>query len=289
MTVIYLDTLFFLNAVMDYLLLLCSARLAGEQLHRPRMALGAAFGGAYAAAAVLPGMEFLLQPVFKVGSAVLMVVVGLGASRRLLRQAVIFFALACAFGGGVLAVSLFGGTGLSLGGGLVYSGMDIKIVLLSAAGCYVVLTLALNRMGRHTAAAGELVRARLRLVDREVSFTVLVDTGNTLTDPVSGRPVMVADADAVATLFPQGEGPGREELTAPAQALGRLNKGRLRGRFRLLPYRAVGVECGLLLTVRLDNVRLGEQDRGPMLVALSPTPVSDGGSYRALVGSTSGK
>lgn len=289
MTVIYLDTLFFLNAVMDYLLLLCSARLAGEQLHRLRMALGAAFGGVYAAAAVLPGMEFLLQPVFKLGTAVLMVVVGLGASRRLLRQAVIFFALACAFGGGVLAVSLFGGTGLSLGGGLVYSGMDIKIVLLSAAGCYVVLTLALNRMGRHTAAAGELVRARLRLIDREVSFTVLVDTGNTLTDPVSGRPVMVADADAVATLFPQGEGPGREELTAPAQALGRLNKGRLRGRFRLLPYRAVGVECGLLLTVRLDNVRLGEQDRGPMLVALSPTPVSDGGSYRALVGSTSGK
>lgn len=289
MTVIYLDTLFFLNAVMDYLLLLCSARLAGEQLHRLRMALGAAFGGAYAAAAVLPGMEFLLQPVFKLGAAVLMVVVGLGASRRLLRQAVIFFALACAFGGGVLAVSLFGGTGLSLGGGLVYSGMDIKIVLLSAAGCYVVLTLALNRMGRHTAAAGELVRAQLRLADREVAFTALVDTGNTLADPVSGRPVMVADADAVATLFPRGEGPGREELTAPAQVLGRLNTGRFRGRFRLLPYRAVGVECGLLLTVRLDNVRLGEQDRGPMLVALSPTPVSDGGSYRALVGSTSGK
>ena len=135
MTVIYLDTLFFLNALMDYLLLLCSARIAGEELHRLRIALGALLGGAYAAAAVLPGMEFLLQPVFKAGSAVLMVVVGLGASRRLLRQAVIFFALACAFGGGVLAVSLFGGTGLSLGGGLVYSGMDIKIVLLSAAGC----------------------------------------------------------------------------------------------------------------------------------------------------------
>ena len=289
MTVIYLDTLFFLNALMDYLLLLCSARIAGEELHRLRIALGALLGGAYAAAAVLPGMEFLLQPVFKAGSAVLMVVVGLGASRRLLRQAVIFFALACAFGGGVLAVSLFGGTGLSLGGGLVYSGMDIKIVLLSAAGCYVVLTLALNRAGRHTAAAGELVRARLRLIDKEVSFTAFVDTGNTLTDPVSGRPVMVADGDAVATLFPQGEGPGREELTAPAQALGRLNTGRFRGRFRLLPYRAVGVECGLLLAVRLDNVRLEEQDRGPMLVALSPTPVSDGGSYRALVGSTSGK
>lgn len=289
MMVIYLDTLFLLNTIMDYLLLLCSARIAGEELHRVRMALGALLGGIYAAAAVLPGMDFLLQPVCKVGAAVLMVVVGLGSSRRLLRQTVIFFALACAFAGGVLATGLFGGTGMSLRGGMIYSGMDIKIVLLSAAGCYVIFTLALSRLGRHTAAAGELVHADLKLLDREISITALVDTGNTLSDPVSGRPVMVADSDAVASLFSKGEAPGREELNAPDQALERLNVGRWRGRLRLIPYRAVGVECGLLLAVRLDNVRLNGQDRGPMLVALSPTPVSDGGGYRALVGSISGK
>lgn len=289
MTVIYLDTLFLLNAIVDYLLLLCSARLAGEELHRLRMGLGAVLGGAYAAAVVLPGMHFLLHPVCKAGSAVLMVVVGLGASRRLLRQTVIFFALSCAFGGGVLAISLLGGQGLSLGSSLVYSDMDIKIVLLSAAGCYALFTLALSRVGRHTCAAGELVHTQLRLFDREVSFTALIDTGNTLTDPVSGRAVMVAEADSVMALFPQGCAPGKEELNAPAQALGRLNAGRCRGRFRLLPYRAVGVECGLLLAVRLDNVHLNGMDRGPMLVALSPTPVSDGGGYRALVGGITGK
>lgn len=289
MTVVYLDTLFFLNAVMDYLLLLCSARLAGEELHRPRMILGALFGGAYAAATVLPGMGFLMRPLFKAGAAVLMVVAGLGGSRRLLRQTVIFFALACAFGGGVLAVSLFGGAGLSLGGGLVYSGMDMKIVLLSAAGCYVVFTLGLARTGKHIAAAGELVRAQVRLADREVSFTALVDTGNTLTDPVFGREVMVADGAALVSLFPRGKGPDEQALSAPAQALDRLNTGQFRGRFRLLPYRAVGVECGLLLAVRPDSVCLEGRERGPMLVAFSPTPVSDGGSYRALVGSTCGK
>lgn len=289
MTVIYLDTLFFLNAVMDYLLLLCSARIAGEELHRPRMVLGALCGGAYAAAAVLPGMGFLLKPVFQIGAAILMVVAGLGGSRRLLRQTVIFFALACAFGGGVLAVGLLGRTGLSLGGGLVYSGMDIKIVLLSAAGCYVLFTLGLARMGKHIAASGELVRAKVCLGDKEVCFTALVDTGNTLTDPVSGRSVMVVDGTALLALFPKGEGPDERALTEPAQALNRLNSGRFRGRFRLLPYRTVGVECGLLLAVRPDSVRLEGQEHGPMLVAISPTPVSDGGGYRALVGSTFGK
>lgn len=289
LTVVYLDTLFLLNSVMDYLLLLCSARIAGEPLYRLRMAFGAVLGGAYAAATVLPGLEFLLHPLCKVCAAVLMVVVGLGKSGRLLRQTVIFFALACAFGGGVLAVSLLGGRGMSLGGGVIYSGMDIKIVLLSAAGCYALFTLALNRVGRHTAAAGELLPVRLCLFDREITLIALVDTGNTLSDPVSGRPVMVAEADSVARLFPKGILPSAEELNDPARLVERLNSGSWKGRFRLLPYRAVGVDCGLLLAVRMDRVQAGGADRGPMLVALSPTPVSDGGSYRALVGGISGK
>ena len=50
MTVIYVDTLFLLNALVDYLLLLAAARLAGEPLRRVRFALGAVLGGGYAVA-----------------------------------------------------------------------------------------------------------------------------------------------------------------------------------------------------------------------------------------------
>lgn len=246
-------------------------------------------GGLYAAAAVLPGMEFLLHPVCKIGSAVLMVLVGLGASRRLFRQSVIFFALSCAFGGGVLAIGLLGGRGLSLGGGLVYSGMDIKIALLSAAGCYVLFALALSRVGRHTVGNGELVPIQIKAIDKEIRLTALVDTGNTLTDPLSGKRVVVADAHRLSDLFERGEGPRWEELRTPDGALGRLNTGRWRGRFRLLPYRAVGVECGILLAVRVDSLFVNGKDEGSVLVAFSPTPVSDGGGYGALIGAISGK
>lgn len=282
-TTVYLDTLFALNALMDYLLLVCSARLAGEPLHRGRMALAAALGGAYAAAAVLPGMAWLTAPVCKLGAAVLLSAVGLGASRRLLRQTVIFLAVSCAFAGGVLAVSLLGGRGLALGHGIVCTGTDLKIVLLSSAICYALFTAVLRRAARHSALRGEVVRATLRFHGREVSLPTLVDTGNTLTDPVSGRPAIVVDAPAVAPLL-DGDAPDLRELTAPAQALSRLNAGRWRGRFTLLPYRAVGVEHGLLLALRLDGASVDGRERGALLAALSPTPVSDGGAYRALVG-----
>ena len=283
MTVIYVDTLFLLNATVDYLLLLAAARLAGEPLARLRFLLGAALGGLYAVAIFLPGLSFLARPPCRLAAAVLMVLAAFWKSRRLLRQVVIFLALSCAFGGGVLAIGLLGGRGLTLSNGVLYSGMDLKIVLLSAAGCYGALTLLFQRTGRHTAAAGELRPVRLTLGERQVSLIALVDTGNTLTDPATGRPVLVAEADCVEELLPPGIRPSPADLRDPAGTLERLEDP-WRRRFRLLPYRSVGVDRGLLLAVRVDQVQVGEEDRGPMLTALSPTPVSDGGGYRALLG-----
>ena len=56
-------------------------------------------------------------------------------------------------------------------------------------------------------------------------------------------------------------------------------------RLQLLPYRAVGVECGMLLALRVERAEYGKRAYRNCLTALSPTPVSDGGGYCALIGS----
>lgn len=284
MTIIYVDTLFLLNALVDYLLLLAAARLAGEPLRRGRFALGAALGGLYAVAIFLPGLAFLGRPLCRIASAALMMLVSYGGSRRLLRQGLLFVVLTCAFGGGVVAIGLLGGTGLTLGNGVFYSTLDLKVVLLSAAVCYGVLTLVFQRLARHSASDGELVDIKLFLGDRSLSLTALTDTGNTLTDPASGHPVVVAEGGRAGPLFPKEHCPSSADLRDPATALPRLGTGTWRGRFRLLPYRSVGVDRGLLLAVRADGLELNGKGQGPVLVALSPTPVSDGGGYQALIG-----
>ena len=205
MTVIYLDELFLLNFVVDYLLLLAAGRLCGEVLRRGWLALGAAVGAGYAAAAFLPGMGFLLHPLCKLAAAVLALLAGYGRSRHLLRVGLVFFAVSAAFGGGIFALQLLGGQGLTLRSGILYSAMDLRLILLSAAGCYVVVTFVLQRTARHTAARRELAPVLLTLEGRRVALTALVDTGNTLTDPATGRPVMVAEGEKVAGLFPAGQ------------------------------------------------------------------------------------
>lgn len=280
-TVIYVDTLFLLNALVDYLLLLGAARLAGERLRRLRFTMGAVLGGGYAVAIFLPGGAFLQRLPCRLAVLALMSVAAYGGSRRLLRQSLLFLALSCALGGGVLAVSLLGGRGLTLSGGVVYSAMDIKTVLLSAAGCYAAVTLVFRGLARHTASAGELAAVRLALDGRSVELTALRDTGNTLTDPVAGIPVLVAEGALLLPLLPPGTLMAGE-LADPVACMERLRDGPLAGRVRLLPYRAVGVERGLLLALRPDGLWVNGERRD-MLAALSPTPVSDGGGYGALL------
>lgn len=284
MTVVYLDALFLLNFVVDYLLLLASGRLAGEILRRGRLALGAAVGAGYAAAVFLPGMGFLLHPLCKIGAALLALLVGYGHSRRLLRVTLVFFAVTAAFGGGIFALELLGNRGLTLKNGIFYSAMDLRLILVSAAGCYVLITLLFQRSARHSAARRELVPAVLTLQGRRVVLTALVDTGNTLTDPATGRPVMVAEGEKVSALFPPNRAPAPEELRDPVGVMERLSREGWQGRCRLLPYQAVGVECGMLLALRLDGARVGGEDYGALLLALSPTRLTDGGGYCALIG-----
>lgn len=271
MTTVYIDEVFLLNALMDYLLLLCSARLAGEELRRGRMAASALLGGGYAAAVFLPGWGFLSHPLCKLAAAVGMTLTAFGGSRRLLRVSLVFLGVSAAFGGGVLALQLLSGRNVV---------PDLKSLLLSAAGCYAFLTLIFRRGFRH--GGGELASAELRLSGRACRLTALVDTGNTLTDPHTGRPVMVAEGEKLRGLFSPGECPGAEELLDPVAALER--RGSSPRRWRLLPYRAVGMNCGLLLAVKVDGAKVGGRDYGSILVALSPTPVSDGGGYSALIG-----
>ena len=246
-------------------------------LHRPRLALGAALGAAYACAVFLPGLDFLTHPAVELAVGGAMSLIAFGGGPRLLRSFLAFLVLACALGGGVLAISLLGARGVGLERGVLSPNVDLGVLLLAAAGCYAIAALVFRRTGGHD--TRELVEAVLTLGGRQVTVTALLDTGNTLTDPATGRGVMVVEGEKAAPLLDR---PLSEvELRNPVDTLTRLDGS---GRFRLLPYQAVGVECGLLLAVRLDRARVGEREYQGVLAALSPTRLSDGGTYSALVG-----
>ena len=102
---VYADEAFLLNGAVDYLLLVCAANLGGGRILRLRLALAAAFGGVYAAAALFPALAFVRQLPVKLASLAAMLLIAFGAGRGTLRTGALFFAAVCAFGGAAVAAA----------------------------------------------------------------------------------------------------------------------------------------------------------------------------------------
>ena len=281
MTVVYLDSVFVLNGLMDYLLALCAARLAGIPLRRRRYLLAGLLGGAYAAAVFLPGLGFLSAPPVKAAAGVLLALAAYGGERKLLRLTLLFFTVSCALAGCVLALGMLAGGGVPAVNGIFYTDVDAKVLLIAGAAAYLVLTVVF-RAAAGKGIRGRLVPVRVCLQGRTADLTALCDTGNSLRDPVSGSPVLVVSPGQLAGILPRqvrqllerGEDPVRllEPLVAAAPQL----------KFRLLPYQAVGVAGGLLLALRSGWVEVAGRRYAGLTVALSPTELGTG--YGALWG-----
>lgn len=273
---VYLDIAFFLNCLADGLALYITARMSGLPIRRRRLLLAAALGGGYGALCALPAMYFAAAVLPQMVIAAALVWLAFGRQGAFLRQYLLFFMLSCTMGGALLAFGrlLQSGEGLEL-----LRSLDWRVFFLAGGTCFLLLSVVFRGGARH-AVAGQLCRGTVELEGRRAALTVLLDTGHTLTD--GGAPVLTAYCAALEPLW-TGETRrilARLEADGPAACLEALED----PRFRLLPYRAVGVGDGLLLCFRADRVVLNGKDLGRLTVALSPTAVSDGGGYAALWG-----
>ena len=270
MDVIYLDSLFGLNLLIDYCLVLASARVCGVALRRWRYALAALIGALYAALMFLPGCGWLANGAMKLALGAAMALIAFDGEAHLVRCTVVFFAVSAAFGGAVYAASMLAGVSPGSGALVTVSG---RVLALSFAACYAAVSLVFRR--RAKAADREVRTVTVTLAGRSVTLKALRDSGNDLHDPVSGLPAAVVERAAVLPLFPALHALP-DDAVQTLEALGALPE--CTGRVVLLPYRAVGVAGALLPAFRPDSVRIDGMPE-PMLLALSAQALTSDGAF----------
>lgn len=272
MTVIYTDSVFFLNMLMDYLLFLATARLAGVPLHRKRYFLAAFLGGSYAVACFLPGAGFLCHTAVKAASGILLGLVAFGGEERLARLMVLLFAVSCGFAGCVLALGLVSGGGMPEVNGIFYTDVSFRVLLIASTAAYLVLTLVFHASAVHCM-KGERLPVMIYIQGKKAEFTALHDTGNSLRDPVSGRAILIVSYGVLDSLFTSEVRQllTSKRLSAPTELLQPLQKLAPWLRPRLIPYNSVGAGEGLLLAIKTDWTEIGGIRYPGLTAALCPT------------------
>ena len=252
---VYLDLVMGLNFAVDFLLLLGTNSLAGFPPGVRRNLWASALGAVYGAGCLLPGMGFLGNSFWRLVFLALIGAVAFGLGKDAWKRTGIFILLSMALGGMALGLNQRG----------------IPALLLAAAGVWWLSRMAFgNRIGGR-----EYVEVTVREGERTASAVALRDTGNTLSDPITGEQVLILGPEAAKKLL----GLEEAELLAPLEAmLSHPGKG-----YRLIPYRAVGQSCGMLLGIRLDEVKLNGV-RSNAMVAFTAEGLSGAGEYQALAG-----
>lgn len=245
---LYLDVLMLLNFLVDLLLLVAANRLSGHPPSIKRAVLAASLGGVYGGVCMLPGFRFLAGTVWRVICLVLISGIAFGFRKEAVRRCVLFVLLSMSLGG--IAVGVEKGSFVSL--------------VLSALGVCLMCVFGLRgRIG------SEYVQVQIG----DLCLTALRDTGNTLTDPLTGQQILVVSANVGERLL----GLTRSELNDPIKAMGRMPG------LRLVPFHAVGCSAGMLPVKRFENVKIGSW-QGSCLVAFAPNELGQGKPYEALTG-----
>ncbi len=252
---VYMEFVLILNFLVDFLLLYGTNKLSGNSGCVKRTALAAALGASYGGVSLLPGCTSLSGGIWPFVILAGMTGIAFGYSQSGLRRGIVFFLLSMALGG----IS----TGLGSGG--VWS------LVLAGAGLWLMCQLGFGggRLGSH------YISVTIGYQGKQIHLTALVDTGNTLKDPITGTPVLVADSSAAEKLLSLTE----KDLQDPVNILASgIHKG-----LRLIPYTAIGQSGGMLLAVRPDVCVINGVKTDHM-VAFAPQKIGQGKRYEALAG-----
>lgn len=252
---VYADVLMLLNFLVDFLLLLGTNRLTGYPPAFKRSALAAALGGVYGGMCIVPGFAFLGNTFWRLVFLTLMALIAFGWSAGALRRGVLFAFLCMALGG----IAMGFGQG------------QFWLLILAAAGVWLMCGFAF--CGR--ADGRQYVPVTICHKNQTMQLTALVDTGNTLTDPLTGEAVLVAGAQIGQRLL----GLTAQQLSHPVET---LVSAEIPG-LRLLPYHAVGQSGAMLLAMRFERVHIGDKEAAG-LVAFSPDVIGQGNAFQALTG-----
>ena len=265
MPVVYIDVLFVVNMVIDGMLLWCSTKIAGVRTRWWRIFIASVIGGVYAVCIFFPRLSALYVLVAKAAVSVIMVciVFWVKSWRELLRAVAAFYLTSFIFGGGITGLIYFTGLGSSLGtivsNGSVYLNLPWKVLLITAVTVFFAVTLVVKYLKGFLMRQGILGKMRITYAEKTAEADVLLDTGNQLKDPLTGKAVAVIELSRLRSIM-------QPEVYALFEQyhMEELYEGLSYDwttRLRMIPYSGVGVENGMLVGIVPDKVELRSQQQ----------------------------
>lgn len=266
---VYADILIGVNIIINFLLLMLTGKICKTGYKTLRIVASAFLGGIFSLYIFLPKQNILIELAVRTAISLLITFVGFGfcGIKHFVKTTFCFLCANMLFGGIVLAVwGLFKPNGIIVNNGMVYFDVSPILLISTTIISYIAITL-ITRFTKSNGNKINLYNIQIFYKENSVNAVCLLDTGNSLTDNLSDRPVILINKAVAYKLLNQ-------ELSIHT-----IPNNTVRG-FRVIPYYSVGSN-GLLPAFKADYVILNNKKIYSCIIAITTTDFKD---YDGLIG-----
>ena len=262
--VIYADVLIILNLYINYFLIRSTALFLRRKLSAKRCVFAALIGGLGALVILLPELPFFVVAAEKAALGALIIFAAFGKQRPadFAVSTLFFLAVSFAFAGVMMALWTFAAPYSMVFSNGVCS-FDIPLIAIAAftAGAYCLVRL-IRLLSDRRIRCVEIRTVKIRRKENEVSLRGLSDTGNSLCDIFTGKPVIICAADKLANVAPQ----------CVCDYLNGITADNIDG-IRLIPCKTVTSEA-LMPVFRADSVTIDGKN-ADAVIGVSKNPLGE--------------
>ncbi len=271
--IVYLDVFFMINFIMDYMIILITSRIAKVKKKRIRQLAGAGCGALYSVIVIKPLTNHLFKiTLVNILIAAVMVLISFGFTSASVYIKNVFLLFVVSFTMSVIINYLYYSTVIGKYVRNVLSGNSNKVVnarkfILVSVLAYILLS-AIVRIIFSVRKDMELYYdVKITFRGKSVVVRGLYDTGNGLTEPVSGKMVHIAEYKILKPLL-EGDEKAKENIY-------------------VIPFHSIGEEDGIMYGIRMDEMVVLVDDEPKFLynpiIGIYTGNVSKRGNYSVIL------
>lgn len=281
---VYIDVLFLVNFIANYIIVLATARVSGIYIKRKHIIYSSIFGAVISLIVFFIKMNSLILIFIQLLCAFIMIYIAFGKNNKesFIRLTVLFIIITTGFAGICTFMQNFGNN-IIYRNGVVYMDLPFKMLVLSFGVSYFIISVVFGKSAKHSIKKGDIIEVILLAFGKNIKFSGLNDTGNDLKDPITGKKVIIIERNILIQILPKDLtfiGLSINENNT-IEMLERIAQTEYNTKFRIINYNAVGKSSASLLIFNPDKVIIGEKQLD-VYIGISPNKISNG-AYNAIV------
>lgn len=290
---IYIDVIIIENLIMNYIILSATAIITKTKIKYIRIFIASLIGAIYSITEYISNLKIYSNVLLKAMLSIIIVYVAYNPqnTKKMWKQLILFYLTSFTFAGVATYLIYVIKPQEVLNKNGVYTGINmLKIIFLGGLLGAVVIIIAF-KISKHKLNKKDMILdIKLKINEKELELKTMIDTGNMLKEPISGKSVIVVEHTKLYNIIPYEILDNLQQIIGgDLEKIPDKIKNDYVSKLKIIPFSSLGKQNGMLIGIKailveIKNEDIIEEKNNEIIVGIYDKSLTKRGEYSALVG-----